>query len=107
MVDEEEGGESSQVVSLAQSQSEGGSQSQSRMARSIRSSGASSRSRVPSRSQSTRAEVEVELSEGGDDVLSIYVTEPEGVLQWKQVISPIRALPQTPPPLMCPAPCPL
>ena len=48
MVAEKGGGEFSHVESLAQSQSEGVSQSQSRMSRSIRSSGASSCSRAPS-----------------------------------------------------------
>ena len=46
----------------------------------------------------------MELSEGGDDFLSIYVTEPEEAWQGKQVISPIRVPPQTPPPTHVPSP---
>ena len=81
MVDEQEGGESSQVESLTSSQS----QSQSQRGRSMGSSGASSRSRAPSRTQSrAQTKFEVELSEGDDDFLSIYVAEPEGMVSEKQ-----------------------
>ena len=61
------------------------------------SSGASSRSRAPSRSQSrVQTEVEVALSEGDDEFLEIFVTEPEVVKPVKPSISPIRAPVQSP-----------
>ena len=70
------GGGSSQAGSLAMSQSQG-SLSQSR-GQSVKSSGAASRSRAPSQTQSkAQTEVEVALSEGDDEFLEIYVTEPE------------------------------
>ena len=96
MVDEQEGGESAQVESLASSQS------QSQRGRSMGSSGTSSRSRAPSRTQlRAQTEVEVELSEGDDDFLSIYVAEPEGMVSEKQKrpISPTIYVPSPVPSL--------
>ena len=85
-----------------------GSLSQSR-GRSVVSSGTSSRSKAPSRTQSkAQTEVEMALSEGDDEFLQIYVTEPEEavVKGMKPSVSPIRAPAQSPPPFQVPSPVP-
>ena len=75
------------------------------------SSGASSRSRVPSRTPSkAQTEVEVALSEGDDEFLEIEVFEPDTVVKngdlTKPPISPIRAPDQSPQLVPLPSPMP-
>ena len=102
------GGEwvSSQAEALAQSQSQGPSPNQG--VGQLGPVECHPFLRVPSCTQSSRTEVEVELSEAGDDFLSIYITIPEETVREEQTqaISPIRAPSQTPPPIHVPSPVP-